>query len=159
MSDSSPNRLLYDFYDERLWLTRFMPIDDAIHTVDEHLANTISSLEGVSFAGIEQFIQRKTQAGEELLDELEHLVLRKIHALDILDSMPLDLVNQFFEQQEAAGKTFSARFKRSTHKRLQALGQKIAEDESAEDAHDGDFELTQLFNLRTMSQQLRRFVK
>ncbi|MCA9947744.1 MAG: hypothetical protein KC449_29890, partial [Anaerolineales bacterium] len=75
MSDSSPNRLLYDFYDERLWLTRFMPIDDAIHTVDEHLANTISSLEGVSFAGIEQFIQRKTQAGEELLDELERLVL------------------------------------------------------------------------------------
>ena len=159
MSNSSPNRLLYDFYDERLWLTRFMPIDDAIHTVDEHLANTISSLEGVSFAGIEQFIQRKTQAGEELLDELERLVLRKIHALDILDSMPLDLVNQFFEQQEEAGKTFSARFKRSTHKRLQALAQKIAEDESAEDAHDRDFELTQLFNLRTMSQQLRQFVK
>lgn len=156
---NNPNNLLYDFYNDRLWLPRFIPIDDAIHTVEEHLANTISSLEGVSFASIERFIKRKAHAGEELLDELEHLVLRKIQALDILDSMPLDLVNQFFEQQEKAGRSLGARFKRITDKRLKALAQKMSEDESAEDSYDRDFELTQLFNLRTMSQQLRQFVK
>lgn len=159
MSNSTPNNLLYDFYDERLWLTRFMPIDDAIHTVDEHLANTITSLQGVSFASIDNFLKRKAHDGDEVLEALKQLIRRKIQELGFLDASLLESVENLLEQEGEKEKQVIAWGRETISKGLRSARNTVSTDESAEDSHDRDFELTQLLNLRTLSQQLRQFVK
>lgn len=155
----------YDFSEERLWLTRFLPIDDAIQTVEQHLTDTITSLDGVSLEYIDQFLARQQVQGVSILNDLKQVIWQKLQALALVSGTPLEEVSNFLSDEgviddvaaELTGFLGDAA-KKSAQKMTHAINPELANSASIEDAHDRDFELIQLTNLGIFSRSLRQFV-
>lgn len=155
----------YDFSEEELWLTRFTPINDAIRTVEQHLADTIASLDGVSLSYIDAFLARHEKQGLGVLHDLKRMIKQQLQAFEFVQGTPLEDVSIYIDEaitDENVGKGV-ALFSELAGSAAQEVGHFINPDlsnsESIEDAHDLDFELIQLINLGTFSRSLHRFVE